>query len=106
MPKCCWTKLATTTDFSSLAFPLHFWFGLLSLTRNDRHRLGLRRRSSGPGPAAPAGLAPAVHALVADRRGVTAVEYAVVIGTLALAIITGFATLSLKLKAKMEVLPL
>ena len=44
--------------------------------------------------------------LTGDRRGVTTVEYAVIIGILALAIVASFAMLSGKLLNAMTVLPI
>jgi Flp pilus assembly pilin Flp len=89
------------TDFSSPTALFHLCSGLLSLTRFDRHRLALRAGIDGSHR-----FAAKARALRVDLRGVTVVEYAVVIGALGLAIAAGFATLSLKLMEKVEVLPL
>lgn len=71
------------------------------MKRFNRHRLALCQGIGRSHSFAARG-----RALRADRRGVTVVEYAVVIGALGLAIAAGFATLSLKLMEKVEVLPL
>ncbi len=87
--------------FHTRAFLFPLCFGLHSLVRFERHRPVLR---DGAGTS---GLGAVVRrALGDDRRGVTAVEYAVVIGAVALAIAAGFATLSVKLMATVEVLPI
>ncbi len=88
-------------DFHTGAFLFPLCFGLHSLARFERHRPVLR---DGTGTSRPG--AAGRHALGGDRRGVTAVEYAVVIGAVALAIAAGFAMLSVKLMATVEVLPI
>lgn len=57
-----------------------------------------------PHPSRPPGVRPPPNG--DDRHGTVAVEYAVIIGTLAVAIIGAFAVLSGKLMVLIELLPL